>query len=309
MIDWNDLRFFLAAVQAGSYLGAGKKLRVARTTVGRRVDELEKRLGVALYELTPSGYHPTAAGLLVLEAAQRVDTEVLRLVDALTQATRVVQGVLRLASPIEFGEELMQDLTPFLERYPGIQVEIINVSDPVAAVTVRKADIALCVVHAKPSHLMGPLIGPFPFAVYGSSDYLKRAGNSQDVQGHKWVGWNEEFRESVLARWMALNLADQAATGIRVNSWAALKSAVLSGLGVAPMWCAFADQDRRLSKLRGSMPEKSPGLWVLTLKDIPVNACKRAALDFLEPRLKERLQQLAGGKAPSLVRQCNEVCK
>ena len=50
MLDWNDLRYFLAVAREGSTLSAGRSLRVSQTTVARRIAVLEQEAGVALFE-------------------------------------------------------------------------------------------------------------------------------------------------------------------------------------------------------------------------------------------------------------------
>ncbi|MCW6512396.1 helix-turn-helix domain-containing protein [Lichenifustis flavocetrariae] len=62
MLDWDDLRFFLAVARLGSLSGAAKQLHVAQSTVGRRLGSLEESLGVRLLNRTPDGYLPTMAG-------------------------------------------------------------------------------------------------------------------------------------------------------------------------------------------------------------------------------------------------------
>ena len=50
MLDWNDLRYFLAVARDGSTLAAAKALRVSQTTVARRIAALEAALGFPLFE-------------------------------------------------------------------------------------------------------------------------------------------------------------------------------------------------------------------------------------------------------------------
>ena len=56
MLDWNDLRYFLAVARKGSTLAAGRNLRVSQTTVARRVAALEEALGVRLFDKRQAGY-------------------------------------------------------------------------------------------------------------------------------------------------------------------------------------------------------------------------------------------------------------
>ncbi len=67
MLDWNDLRYFLAVAREGSTLAAGRALRVSQTTVARRVAALERTLGFPLFEKRQAGYALTPAGDELLE--------------------------------------------------------------------------------------------------------------------------------------------------------------------------------------------------------------------------------------------------
>src|SRR3984893_10596938 len=73
MIDWDDVRFFLAVARGGSVRAAAERLGVNHATVLRRIAQLEKRLGVHMFEKLPSGYRLTAAGEEVLEFADQME--------------------------------------------------------------------------------------------------------------------------------------------------------------------------------------------------------------------------------------------
>ena len=79
MIDWDDLRFFLAAIRQGNLSAAARELHVAQSTVGRRLASLETSLGVRLLNRTPNGYVPTLAGEEVRAHAERLEAETLAL--------------------------------------------------------------------------------------------------------------------------------------------------------------------------------------------------------------------------------------
>ena len=70
MLDWNDLRYFLAVARTGSTLAAGRSLRVSQTTAARRVTALEAALGLILFERRPAGYALTPAGEALMETAR-----------------------------------------------------------------------------------------------------------------------------------------------------------------------------------------------------------------------------------------------
>ena len=76
MFDWNDLRHFLAVARYGSTLAAAKALNVNQSTVHRRLDELEKRLGRQLVVRQPTGYRLTELGQDMLTYVERVEEAV-----------------------------------------------------------------------------------------------------------------------------------------------------------------------------------------------------------------------------------------
>jgi DNA-binding transcriptional LysR family regulator len=76
MFDWNDLKYLLAVARAGSTLAAAKSLRVNQSTVHRRLQELEKRLGCELVKRYPTGYRLTELGEHVHAYATRVEEAV-----------------------------------------------------------------------------------------------------------------------------------------------------------------------------------------------------------------------------------------
>ena len=74
MLDWNDLRYFLAVAREGSTLAAGRALRTSQTTVARRVAALERALGLPLFEKRQAGYVLTPAGEELIGRATQVES-------------------------------------------------------------------------------------------------------------------------------------------------------------------------------------------------------------------------------------------
>lgn len=85
MNSWDDLRTVLEISRSGSLSGAARQLGVSHATVFRRLRNIERRLGVLLFERSPGGYQPTLAGEEMAQAAARVHQEV-------EGVTRRIQG-------------------------------------------------------------------------------------------------------------------------------------------------------------------------------------------------------------------------
>src|SRR5215470_15788314 len=76
MEDWNELRFVLAVARSGALTAAAKALGIDHSTAFRRLNALEARLGVRLFERLPGGaYLPTPGGERMTAAAERMEEE------------------------------------------------------------------------------------------------------------------------------------------------------------------------------------------------------------------------------------------
>ena len=76
MLDWGDLRFFLAVAERGSASAAARSLGVDKGTVSRRVSALERSVGVRLFDRKASGWSLTPAGRKALGPTRRVDAAI-----------------------------------------------------------------------------------------------------------------------------------------------------------------------------------------------------------------------------------------
>src|SRR5215831_18092452 len=96
--DWDDLRQVLAIARCGGLVGAAAALGVDHSTMFRRLNALERRLGTKLFERRSSGYRPTEAGLHVIGAAERIEAETMALDRELTGRDARLEGRLRVTS-------------------------------------------------------------------------------------------------------------------------------------------------------------------------------------------------------------------
>ncbi|HLG89752.1 MAG TPA: LysR family transcriptional regulator [Alphaproteobacteria bacterium] len=285
MLDWDDLRFFIGAVRAGNYTAAAERLRVNRTTVGRRIGSLETALGISLFEQSPSGYRPTTAGRAVLECAERIEREMEQLVKRLAATEERVTGTVRVAISGEIGTEFMPELLAFRKTAPEIKLELLTARDAINMLLQRKADLGLCLVPYKPEHLRGIRVGLLEQALYAARDYADRRALAE----REWIGWGKDMTHSAAARWMKTNLPDTARISAEVNSWDAFKEAVLCGLGVGHMWCFVAEREPGLMRIRDSEPDLAMELWLLVREDVPPDAHTNALMSFLAPALAQRI--------------------
>jgi DNA-binding transcriptional LysR family regulator len=281
-LNWEDLRYYLATVEAGSFSEAAMRLGVNRTTVSRRIRSLEQALDE---ELLGTEGRPTEAGRKVLEAASTIAQQLEQLHRG---GSREPSGRLRVAAPQGLGAEFMPQLGRFCETYATVKLELVSDSDPELALLQRRADVAIAVSNHPAEPLRGSLLGELRRAPYASQTYLQHHAAANRLAQHRWIGWGKSMSHTLVAKWMQANLPEDA-VATEVNSWTSLREATRQGLGVAWMWCFLADDIPDLQPIRPPSPPLSMGLWLLHHEDIPPTPAAEAFLQHIAPILQRRI--------------------
>jgi DNA-binding transcriptional LysR family regulator len=105
----DDLRLFLAVARAGSLSGGARGLGVNHSTVFRRINAFEERLGVRVFERLPTGYVRTAAGEETREAALRIEEEVASLGRKVSGQDLRLSGTVRADALQAYGTHFAHD--------------------------------------------------------------------------------------------------------------------------------------------------------------------------------------------------------
>lgn len=284
-MQWDDLRYYLAAVRAGSYTAAGRRLGVNRTTVGRRVEALEEALGIPVFHETPLGPEPTARGAQLLETAARIETEIEAMLAEIAPAMQR-KDLIRIAGSGGIVSEFVPDLLAFRDEMPGVSIELLSELDPVDAVTYRRADLGIAIVRKPPRRLAGVEIATLSQARYG----LRGARQTSQL------GWGHEVDAALPGQWITANPSgvEAEAMGLMTfNSWPQLKQAVLSGFGTAKLWRFAADPEALLERLDEPDPRDDYPLWLIHRAKAPPSPALSGLIRFLQQRLGQRLADQA----------------
>jgi DNA-binding transcriptional LysR family regulator len=143
MLDWNDLRHFLAVARTGSTLAAGRSLRVSQTTAARRVTALEAALGLILFERRPTGYVLTPAGEELMETACLMESAAGRFADAAAAQNREIGGTVRLTVDEIYAVTILAPILRDLhDTHPAIRIEL-DTTEEKRDLGAGQADIAL----------------------------------------------------------------------------------------------------------------------------------------------------------------------
>src|SRR5579871_6661824 len=292
MIDWDNVRYFLAVARGGSVRAAAERLGVNHSTVLRRIAQLEERLGVHMFEKLPSGYRLTEAGEEVLEFAEQMEASSHLLETRVFGRDQSVRGLLRvtLAPPLAT-HLLMPDFTDFARLHPDIEMEILA-SGELANLTNREADVAIRVVYDRetlPLNLHS-LKGPELFGgVYMSRDRLAawRAGAPDPI---RWI----VISMHGIPEWASEGEVRTTGAPFRTTDAEAQLAAVQQGLGITALPCFIGDADSRLVRVPGADLHMYGTLWLLTQGESRKTKRVRIFTEFLSGRLAAYAPLLAG---------------
>ncbi len=285
-LDWNDLRYFLAIAATGTLAGAARRLGVNHSTVFRRLNALEERLAVRLFDRLPQGYVLTAEGDEVRRHAQQVDDAVNALDRAVAGRDFRLGGSIRVTTPAKIATDyLVHYLPEFAERYPDIQVEV-AVGDHDFDLTRREADVALRATANPPEFLVGRPVADLPWYVCASKGFIARHGRPRDmseVGRFPLIGADESFRRLAVFAWQHRAYPRERIV-MRANHLGVMAAMAMQGLGLA--FLPVDQYDPELQHLFPVEPQFTGQLWLLTHPDLRQVARVRVFMDFLHGKLR-----------------------
>ncbi len=286
MDDWNELRLVLAVARTGSLTAAAGALGIDHSTVFRRLNALETRIGVRLFERLPGGLYPTTdAGERMAAAAERMEDEALAVARDIAGSDRRLSGRLRVTSSETLAySRLTGHLAAFRKEHPGIVVEL-AIENRVLSLSRREADIALRPVRPKEGDLWGRKLASVAWTLFASPAYLDLSGgpirNAEALAGHALIGWEETAAGMMAADWLT-GAAPADAFVYRTNSLVNQAVAARSGIGMALLPCYLGDGEPGLVRaLAEPLPDLPGELWIVTHADLKGTARVRAFFDVV----------------------------
>jgi DNA-binding transcriptional LysR family regulator len=296
MLDWNDLRYFLAIHRTGTLTLAARRLKVNASTVSRRLAVLEQMLGARLFDRKPKGYALTQAGRGILDAVQAVDDTVVSLERKVAGEDARLEGAVRITSTEALVTgTLIPCCARLHERHPGIDLEFVT-DNQALSLTQRDADLAIRLVKPSGDSLVARKVGEIGFALYGSRSYLRRRDGPEPARGlagHELVTYLAELTASPEARWLARN-APGARIVLRSNSVLAAVSAAKAGFGLALLPCWLGDSEPELRCVLRPKDAPKRDIWILVHPDLRNTPRVRAVMDVLAEELERLRPQLLG---------------
>ena len=289
--DWTLMRSFHAVVERGSVLGASRHLGVSQPTVSRHIAELERQLGVALFERTGRGLAASAAArAIAAQAAQMASTA--GAIERILAAESVkLSGSVRItASQIVAIHLLPPILAALRAQEPGIAVEIVS-SNALSNLLRRDADIAVRMVRPSQTSLIARRIGSVDIGVYASKDYLLARGVPQrpeDLLRHDLIGFDHDDQILRSFHKMGMPISRDAFT-TRSDDHAVMWESLRTGLGIGFAATWLAERESRVERVLPTLAIPPLPVWLTVHREIRSSARIRVVYDFLARAIPEAI--------------------
>ena len=255
-MDWDKLRIFHAAAQAGSFTHAGENLNMSQSAVSRQVSTLEQDLGVSLF-------HRHARGLILTEQGEhlfRAANDVLLKLDAvrarLADSSDKPSGTLRITTTVGLGSTwLTARIHEFIDLYPTINLQLI-LDDQELDLAMREADVAIRLRQPVQPDLIQRRLFTVHMHLYAAPSYLERFGHPQsiaDLDKHRIVTFGVPVPQYLRdVNWLEIagrEPGNPRMPILRINNIFSIKRAIVQGIGIAVLPDYMTEGESRLVRL------------------------------------------------------------
>jgi DNA-binding transcriptional LysR family regulator len=284
MLDWDDLRHFLAVHRNATLARAASTLGINATTVGRRLAALEERLEARLFDRTPDGYALTPAGCDLLARAEAIEAETFAIERELIGADQRPTGVVRLTATETLATRfVMPHLPVFRARYPEITL-VLACTNRRVSLARREADVALRLARPREDNVVTRRLAAIHLGLYAAGRYLDQRGMPEDPEttlgGHDVILFADSRAFAIENAWFQPRLA-RARIAMRSDSVSSVYAAAVAGVGLALLPASVADRDAALRRVTIANSPAPREIWQAVHADMQKNRRVRVLLDFL----------------------------
>src|SRR5690349_5873524 len=258
-MDWDKLKVFHAAAEAGSFTHAGEQLGLSQSAVSRQVSALEQELSVSLFHRHARGLILTEQGDLLFRTAHDVFMQLQAARAKLTDSRERPSGDLKITTPPALGINwLIPRLDEFTALYPDIRISLI-VTDEELDLSMREADVAIRARKPTQPDLIQRKLFSIGFHAYCSPEYIKRFGTPRtidELDSHRIIVLGDSQVPAHLSNRNWLIEAGRNGSGPReayfkVNNILGLVRACQQGLGIAALPDYLVEERSGLVQLFG----------------------------------------------------------
>lgn len=283
-MDWDDLRIFLQLVRTGRMAGAGRALGLDDTTVGRRVARLEAAVGAPLVTRAGRRTLITEEGQKLAQAAEEMESLVLRKITGLGEGERQPTGRVRVGAPEGLGVGyLAARLAALSADNPKLETELVALPRSYSLAS-REVDIAITLDRPIAGQVRVRKLTDYTLQLYGTQAYLDRRGRPEapdDLKDHVLAGYIPELLFTRALDFSQLGPGVELKPVIRSTSVIAQVNAVLSGAAIGVLPAFLAAPHKALLPLLDEQVRLTRSYWLSVHDDLAHLARVRAVLDAI----------------------------
>ncbi len=281
MLNWDDLRVFLAVARAKRIAVAARMLGIDATTVNRRLARLGAQLDRPLFETAGNERRLTEEGRELLAHAEAIEA-------ATTAATTGpgpggISGHVRLSVAEGLATRILAPAMPgFQAAHPGIRLDLITASGFLNP-SKREADVAVMLAHPRSARLRATMLARYRLRLYATADYLDRHGTPTapaSLSEHVLVGYVPEHVHAPELDYLS-EIESELAGQLRSTSINVQHGLVASGVGIGILPDFMAAGDPRLKPVLGETVALHRRFWLVTHKDDQATPRIQAVSDWL----------------------------
>ena len=275
-LDWSDLPYVLAVCEAGGLAAAARALGVNHSTVYRRVEGVEARLGVRLFHRQAQGYAMTAAGEAFYQQALSLRDQLDEIELQLSGSDVRLEGELKITTTDSLAHCLGPTLVQFQDQHPEIDLHLIVDARPLDLMR-READVALRPTPNPPETWIGKKLLPIVCGVYAQGAYWQQVKDLPASQ-QKWIVLDKLDQSPMSQVSRKVRPTDAPITTVNsvMSGFDLLRTGV--GMGVLPTYLGEKCPDL----VRIDIPEDQPSwdVWLLSHPDVRRSARVHAFFSY-----------------------------
>ena len=301
-MDWDDYKYFSALAATRSVRAAAQQLDVNPSTVSRRLEQFEARLGVPLFTRSKSGLTITPEGAEVIAQVDEIADNLGNIESRLVGRDQRLSGVVRVVIPEVIALSLLvRELPRFRLSYPDIEVQLVP-GHQTPDLSRREVDIAIEVTDHPLEMMVGRRLSPTAFAAYGTEDLINARRNGDftpDLSGkvlEPWVDFRAASEVAKTCRELRHAYVPDVLIAVRCNSLLLHLEAARQGLGFAFLPCILAESDPSLFRLHSLPAKLGPSMWMLTHPDLRKTQRILVFMEFVRDLFKRRSHELLGAE-------------
>ena len=270
MLNLNDVRLFVAAVEHGGFAAAARALRAPKSTLSKRVAELEAALGARLVHRTSRSFTLTDAGRAFHEHARAALIEAEAAEDAVRKRAAEPSGTVRMTASIPASQLFLARVLPdFARAFPKVHV-VVDVSDRFVDVVQEGFDIALR-SHFSPLPDSGLVQRPLraeDILLVAAPAYLKKhrvPRTPEDLRNHHGLLADPSVQTWRLNGPQHRSVEVAPVPRMAANESMVLLHAAVAGLGVVCLPAGMCAEALASGSLKRVLPDRTAGKVMETL--------------------------------------------